>query len=145
MLDLEIVTLGDAPVPFYATEGAAGFDLTNQGPDVTIAPGCLARIATGIKMRIPPGYVGLLTPRSGKSFKEVGFSVANSPGIIDEDFQDEVGILACNYGNDPINLAAGERIGQLVVVPYIRCKIKHVEQLTPVNSTRAGGFGSTGQ
>lgn len=144
-MNIEIVTIGDTPVPQYATELSAGLDLINAGDEVDIPPGCLVRLPTGIKMRIPPGYTGLLTPRSGKSFKSVGFSVANSPGVIDADYSDELGILACNYGNEPVHIGKGERISQLLIVPVMHFMIKHVEELSPVKSSRVGGFGSTGQ
>jgi dUTP pyrophosphatase len=104
-----------------------------------------ALIPTGIYLKLPTGTVGLLTPRSGKAFKSVGFSVANAPGIIDEDFPDEMKVIACNYGNEAIQIDEDERMAQLVVVPYIRCEFEVVDKLSHgEDNERKGGFGHTG-
>lgn len=134
----------DIPLPRYATEMSAGLDLINAGDDLVIPPGLLAKLPTGIKMKVPEGHFAMLTPRSGKSFKSVGFSLANAPGIIDADYRDEVGILACNYGNGPVYISRGERVAQIVIVPYVKCEVVKVDELSPVESSRDGGFGSTG-
>jgi dUTP pyrophosphatase len=130
-------------LPKYATPGSAGFDLYNRsGSSLTIEPGCNMLIPTGLYITIPEGCVGFVIPRSGKALNEVGYSLANSPGVIDEDYIAEVGLIACNYGRKPVLLGAAERIAQMVVLPYVRCEFQFVEAL--VATSREGGFGSTG-
>lgn len=133
----------DNKVPAYATPGSAGFDLYNRsGETIIIPPGMNALIKTGLFMKLPEGTVGFVLPRSGKSLKTVGYSIANSPGCIDEDYRQEVGVIACNYGKDDIQIDDGERMAQMVVLPYIRCDFVEVDALDETD--RQGGFGSTG-
>ena len=133
----------DNKVPAYATPGSAGFDLYNRsGETIVIPPGMNALIKTGLFMKLPEGTVGFVLPRSGKSLKTVGYSIANSPGCIDEDYRQEVGVIACNYGNEGIQIDDGERMAQMVVLPYIRCDFVEVDTLDETD--RQGGFGSTG-
>jgi len=133
----------DNKLPAYATPGSAGFDLYNRSSeDIQIDPGTNALIKTGLFLKLPEGTVGFVIPRSGKSLKTVGYSIANSPGVIDEDYREEVGVIACNYGNEAIVISAGERMAQMVVLPYIKCEFIEVDTLN--QTERTGGFGHTG-
>jgi dUTP pyrophosphatase len=133
----------DNKLPAYATPGSAGFDLYNRsGEDVVIPPGMNALIKTGLFLKLPDNTVGFVLPRSGKSLKTVGFSIANSPGCIDEDYRNEVGVIACNYGKGAILIEAGERMAQMVVLPYVKCDFVEVDELG--TTERDGGFGHTG-
>jgi len=143
---LQIEKLNEAvPTPKYATSGSAAFDLTNQsGMDLMLAPGRTVIIPTGIKVKLPAGTVGLISSRSGKSLE--GFRVANAPGIIDEDYRAEVGVIACCDSEDFVRIAAGERIAQFTVVPVVRCEIAIVDSVIVESGNERGekGFGSTG-
>lgn len=139
-----ILTNSDVPLPGYKTKGSAGFDLTNQsGEEIFLGSGCVTIIPTGIKIKLPEGYVGMLTPRSGKSIS--GFSVNNAPGIIDDDYRDEIKVIAINNGIDPVRISKGERIAQLVVVEYTQLFFNKVAEFSPDDfNDRTGGLGSTG-
>ena len=143
---LEVERLSEnVPTPRYATSGSAAFDLTNQsGSDIVLQPGDTLVIPTGLKVKLPENTVGFVSSRSGISLD--GFRVANAPGIIDEDYRNEVGVIATNGGRGPICLEAGDRIAQFTVVPVIRCDIQLVASVDVEegNERGMGGFGSTG-
>lgn len=132
-------------VPVYKTKGSAGFDVRNMsGEDIQILPGQVKVVPSGFALRVPEGKVGLVTPRSGKSIS--GFTVNNSPGVIDDDYRDEVGIICANTGNDTVTLAAGERIAQFLVVDYYQLDLDVVDEFSPDEfNDRTGGMGSTGE
>jgi dUTP pyrophosphatase len=137
-------THDDVPTPAYATSASAGFDLTNQGDTIELVAGQVAVIPTGIKVKLPVGTVGMLTPRSGKSIS--GFSVNNSPGIIDQDYRNEIKVIAIHNGIGTVKVERGERIAQLVIVPYIQAQLQEVEELSADEANdRTGGLGSTGK
>jgi len=129
------------PLPAYARPGDAGLDLY-AAETVTLAPGARALVPTGIAVAIPPGFAGLVLPRSGLALRH-GVTVLNTPGLIDAGYRGEIKALLINHGQEPVTLSRGDRIAQLVVQ-----RVEHVT-LTPVSelaqSARgAGGFGSTG-
>ncbi len=144
---LEVEKLNEnVPTPKYATSGSAAFDLTNQnGESVAIYPGHTVLIKTGLKVKVPSGYVGLVSSRSGISIK--GFRVANAPGLIDSDYRGEVCVIAANDGVDILDIEPGERIAQFTVVPVVCCDIKIVDSIDVEegNERGLGGFGHTGQ
>ncbi len=137
----------NVPTPEYKTTNSAGVDLINNiGSDIDLYPGRIKLIPTGIKIKLPKGTFGMITPRSGKSI--TGFSVNNSPGIIDSDYRNEIMIIAINNSNEIIHILKDERIAQLVVMPYIQAHIIAVEKLSAddFNNERGlGGLGSTGK
>lgn len=133
------------PLPAYTTEGAAGLDLCAAlpaGQPVTLSPGERARISTGLRIAVPPGYEGQIRPRSGLAAK-YGVGLVNTPGTLDSDFRGIVQIILINWGETPFTVRRGDRIAQLVVAPVTRCQPVEVESLdeTPRGE---GGFGSTG-
>jgi dUTP pyrophosphatase len=134
-----------ATEPRYASEGAAGLDLRAAiASPMTIAPrGGRAAVPTGIAIALPPGHEGQVRPRSGLAARH-GVTVLNAPGTIDEDYRGEVQVLLVNHGDEPYEVAPGERIAQLVVAPVVRVDVETVDELdaTPRGS---GGFGSTGR
>ncbi len=142
-MNLRIARLDErARLPTRAHDGDAGLDLyALEG--VVLAPGQRASVPTGIAVEIPPGQAGLVLPRSGLAARH-GISVVNAPGLIDSGYRGEVRVLLLNTDREqPFELAAGDRIAQLVLV--------RVELPTPVevasltDSERgAGGFGSSG-
>jgi len=133
-----------AKLPVYATEGAAGMDLAAalEAP-IVLAPGARAAVPTGLAIALPRGHEGQVRPRSGLAAKH-GVTVVNAPGTIDEDYRGEVRVLLVNLGQEPVTIAPGDRIAQLVVAPVTRVDVTRVETLS--DTTRGdGGFGSTGR
>jgi dUTP pyrophosphatase len=134
------------PLPRAQTDGAAGMDLVAALPEdapVTLAPRERIAVPTGLELAIPPGYEGQVRPRSGLAFKH-GLTVVNAPGTIDSDYRGEVKVLLINLGADPVEIARGERIAQLVIAPVTVADLITVEKLD--ETTRGiGGFGSTGR
>ena len=132
-----------ARLPVYATEGAAGADLSallEEG--VTLLPGERRLVPTGLKMELPSGYEAQIRPRSGLAIK-AGVTVLNAPGTIDEDYRGELQVILVNFGETPFRINDGDRIAQLVVAPVSRAIFAEAENLG--DSVRsAGGFGSTG-
>lgn len=133
----------DLPLPDYATEGSAGLDLlaANSEP-VTLQPSARALIATGLALALPAGYEGQVRPRSGLALKH-GLTVLNSPGTVDSDYRGEIQVMLINLGEEPVTIARGMRIAQLVVAPVTRARLAEVSDLPP-SARGSDGFGSTG-
>jgi dUTP pyrophosphatase len=131
-----------AQLPTRAHPGDAGLDLYAVDAAV-LAPGERASIATGIAVEIAPGHAGLVLPRSGLAARH-GISVVNAPGLIDADYRGEVRVLLLNTDREQaFELAAGDRIAQLVIVAVAIPEVEEVPTLT--DTVRgAGGFGSSG-
>ncbi|MHA6525136.1 dUTP diphosphatase [Tessaracoccus sp. G1721] len=138
-----IPTIADAAqLPTYAHPGDAGADLRTTH-DVTLQPGQRALVATGVRVALPEGHVGLITPRSGLAARH-GLSVVNSPGIIDSGYRGEIKVSLINLDPaEPLTLLAGDRIAQLVVLPFVSATFTQVDTLDDT-SRGAGGYGSTG-
>ncbi len=100
-------------------------------------------VPTGVAVAIPAGHAGLVTPRSGLAARH-GLGVANGPGLVDSGFRGELRVILINHGPDPVELARGERIAQLVVVPVADVEFVEVDELPP-SDRGEGGFGSTGR
>ena len=130
------------PEPFYATEGAAGLDLTVFGTDVTINPNAHALVATGIKAAIPSGFVGLIFVRLSLGVKR-GLMLSNCVGVIDSDYRGELLVSLYNSSPEPQTLREGERIAQLVIVPCPRFELCETDELGQTERSE-GRFGSTG-
>jgi dUTP pyrophosphatase len=132
----------DVPLPGYAHPGDAGADLVTTS-DVRLGPGERALVATGIALALPPGYVGLVHPRSGLAARH-GLTVLNSPGTIDAGYRGEVKVLLVNLDpRAPVHLARGDRVAQLVVQRVEVARFVEVSRL-PVSVRGEGGYGSTG-
>ena len=136
-----------ATVPTYATDGAAGADLyaclENQTDEVWVRGGATTKIGTGICMSIPNGYVGLVFPRSGWAVKRE-LSLANCVGVIDSDYRGEIQIALYNRSGFGREVKNGDRIGQIVIIPFMKSVFDVVDQLDDTERGE-GGFGSTGQ
>lgn len=137
-------TKPNAIVPTYAKPGDAGLDLYAASGGM-LNPGDTQVVPTGIAIEIPPGFVGLVVPRSGLAAKYC-VSVGNSPGIIDSGYRGELLIILAHHGHryaQPFQFREGDRLAQLVIVPYAAVLLEEVEALS--DSERAeGGLGSTG-
>jgi dUTP pyrophosphatase len=130
--------------PRYASEGAAGLDLTAALREpVTIPRGSYRAIPTGVAIELPAGHEGQVRPRSGLASKH-GVTVLNAPGTIDEDYRGEVRVVLVNHGEQDYVVAPFERIAQLVVAPIMRVAVRVVSSLD-ATARGAGGFGSTGR
>lgn len=134
------VTRPDTQIPAYAKKGDAGFDLRST-EEFMIFDGAICPIPTGIHVAIPEGYTGLVVPRSGQAKR--GLTVANSPGIVDAGYRGEIIVLAHNVSGDVIVVGKGERIAQIVIVPFLEVEFEVVEDLDDTDRGN-GGFGSTG-
>jgi len=133
----------DLPLPERATEHAAGYDIRSSEPDLTLAPGEIRLVATGLVMELPEGIECQVRPRSGLALKH-GVTLPNSPGTIDPDYRGELRVILQNLGREPVALARGERIAQLV---FARFETPDVVEAQEVSATGRGdgGFGSTGR
>ncbi len=98
---------------------------------------------TGIAVAIPPGYAGLVLPRSGHARRH-GIGLANSPGLIDSGYRGEIQILLINHGSESVVFEAGERVAQLVIVAVEEQEFIEVDVLDET-SRGEGGFGSSGR
>lgn len=129
--------------PRRASELAAGLDLVaaNEAP-IRLAPGQRVLVPTGIAIALPAGFEGQVRPRSGLALKH-GVTCLNSPGTIDADYRGEVGVLLVHHGQEPIEIARGMRIAQLVVAAVAAPEVVAVASLDET-ARGSGGFGSTG-
>ena len=134
----------DFPLPEYATSGSAGLDLRAMlQADTTLEPGQTLLIPTGLSIHIAdPNLAALVPPRSGLGHKH-GIVLGNLVGLIDSDYQGELMVSCWNRGQTSFNIAIGERIAQLMLVPVIQAQFELVNEFD--NSERgAGGFGHSG-
>jgi dUTP pyrophosphatase len=133
----------EASIPRRAHEGDAGLDL-HAVEAVRIAPGERVSVGTGIAVAIPAGHAGLVLPRSGLAAKH-GIALVNAPGLIDPGYRGEVRALLLNTDrSEPFAIQPGDRIAQLLLVPFAATEAVEVPAL---NRTQRGlaGFGSTGR
>ena len=129
-------------LPRYESEGAAAFDLA-AAQDTTIQPGQVALVPTGLVVEVPPGMFLAIFARSSTPLKR-GLMVANGVGIVDRDYcgpRDEVKIALLNFTQAAVDVRAGDRIAQGVLLPTSRVIWEEVEE---VRKDSRGGFGSTG-
>jgi dUTP pyrophosphatase len=134
----------DARLPARTRAGDAAYDLACVEP-FTLAPGERAMVPTGIAVAIPPGLAGLVLPRSGLAFKH-GIACVNAPGLIDPNYRGELRVILINHGAEPFHAEAGDRIAQLLLVPYASPELVAVDALADGGDDRGtGGFGSSGR
>ncbi len=109
---------------------------------MTLAPGEIRLVATGLTMELPKGVECQVRPRSGLALKH-GITMPNSPGTVDPDYRGELKVIMQNLGPHPVVLQRGERIAQLV---FSRFEAAEIEEAASLSETArgAGGFGSTG-
>lgn len=133
----------DLPLPAYMSEHAAGLDLYAANADpITIAPGEIKRIPTGLFLEIPPGYEGQVRARSGLALRH-GLMLPNAPGTIDADYRGELQVILGNCGREPYTIERGTRFAQLIIAPVARVEVVEVTELTE-SMRGGGGFGHTG-
>ena len=132
------------PLPAAAHQGDAGYDLRAR-ERVMLAPGGgRAAVPTGIAVAIPPGWAGLVLPRSGLALRH-GITCLNAPGLIDAGYRDEIRVVLVNHDPaEPFEVAVGDRIAQLVIQEVAAIDWDEVEDLGQT-ARGQGGFGSTGR
>lgn len=163
-VQVKIINKSNNPLPKYATEGSAGFDLqaniTEDYYNTYISTACITdpdtksfrlfydrvtKIPTGLFVEVPEGYELQIRPRSGLAFKH-GINVINSPGTIDSDYRGEiiVGLYLDAYDMNEISFKHGDKIAQAVLAPVTQAEFVEVEELSETDRGE-GGFGSTGK
>lgn len=133
----------NATIPTRGTCESAGADLyANINSPISISPQQTKMIGTGISMKIPDGFVGLIYPRSGISVKR-DLAPANKVGVIDSDYRGEIMVALHNHGTTSKTINPNERIAQIVFTEYYVPIFNEVEELDDTERGE-GGFGSTG-
>ncbi len=157
-MQVEIKKLSeDAQLPTRGSEKAAGYDLrmsqsttielNKENTDILmgilkIKPHKTVKVGTGLAAKIPDGYFGAIYARSGLATKQ-GLRPANAVGVIDSDYRGELIVALHNDTDKEQTIKAGDRIAQLVVMPYLPVEFTEVDTLDETKRG-AGGFGSTG-
>ncbi len=133
------------PLPTYATEGSAGLDLRALLPaPLRLEPGAAELIPTGLAIHLEdPGLAAMVLPRSGLGHKH-GLVLGNLVGLIDSDYQGPLMVSCWNRGRAAYEMAVGERIAQLIVVPVVQVALEVVEDFA-ATARGAGGFGHSGR
>lgn len=134
-----------AKLPTRATSGSAGADLyACIESEITIAPGELRLIPTGIAIALPdPFCAAFLYARSGLGVKH-GICLSNGVGVVDSDYRGEVCVGLCNVSSEPYTIVPGERIAQMVIAPVVIPEMTEADTLDETERGE-GGFGSSGR
>ena len=147
MATVQIKKLNEhAKLPTAGSQYAAGYDLyacTDGSADVTIPPHTTVKIGSGIAVALPEGTFGAVFARSGLASRE-GLRPANCVGVIDCDYRGECIIAVHNDSESERTVHHGDRIAQMVLLPYLPMEFEEVGEL-PDTARGAGGFGSTGK
>jgi dUTP pyrophosphatase len=164
MIKIPVINSSNNPLPKYETDGAAGMDLLAYIPHgslnfnvkgesievsidedgnrcIKLNPGGRVLIPTGLKIAIPEGFNVDIRPRSGLALK-YGITVLNTPGLIDEDYRGDVGVILINHGKYSFEIRNGDKIAQMVLVNYSKVNFELSDTLPDTNRGE-GGFGST--
>ena len=132
----------DAVPPARSRAGDAGYDL-RATERVSIPQEGRRTVGTGVAIALPEGVAGLVTPRSGLA-AEHGLTLPNAPGLIDPNYRGEIRVILHNTGDRRYTVEVGDRIAQLLLVPYIAPELEVVDELPPTERG-ARGFGSSGR
>ncbi len=143
-MDIKIKKLNDkAMLPYHGSDGAAGYDLyACIDMPIEIRPHETVKISTGLSMALPHGYFGAIFARSGLATKQ-GLRPSNCVGVVDEDYRSDVIVALHNDSNEEQIVMPGQRIAQLILLPYQNMNFIEVDELTKTDRD-IGGFGSTG-
>ncbi len=144
-MEIAIKKLTDtARLPERGSEAAAGYDLyADADKETTIKAHTTEMVGTGLAAAIPEGYFGGIFARSGLASKQ-GLRPANCVGVVDADYRGEIKVALHNDCDEDRIIAAGERIAQLVVMPFLPVTFTETDTL-PETVRGEGGFGSTGR
>lgn len=133
-----------ALAPSRTRPGDAGYDLRCL-EGFSLAPGERRTVGTGVAIALPPGVAGLVVPRSGLAARS-GLSVVNGPGLVDPNYRGELRVVLVNLGDSVFMSAAGDRIAQLLLVPFWAPAVRVVDALPAGTDDRGiAGFGSSGR
>ena len=133
----------DGRIPGRAHDDDAGLDL-HAAEAARLEPGARASVGTGIAVEIPPGHAGLVLPRSGLAAKH-GIALVNAPGLIDPGYRGELRVLLLNTDpGEAFEISPGDRIAQLLLVPFVPAEPVEVAELDETARGLAG-FGSSGR
>ena len=137
------ITMTDpaARMPKQGTEGSAGMDLYSI-QSINIPPGQRHPIATGVNLHLPPHLAGFIWPRSGLAVHEGAMVMA---GLIDPDYRGEIKVVIYNAGHTDLEIREGDRVGQLVIQPFVMPELREVPRLDSNTQRGTQGFGSTGK
>ena len=134
----------NAVLPTYGSVEAVGADLyACLEEEVTIQPGEIYWVPTGIALEVPKGCAGLVYARSSMGAKR-GLAPANKVGVIDPDYRGEIKVVLLNHSKQPQTLQPGERVAQFVITPVLQPVYEEVAELSDTDRGN-GGFGSTGK
>ena len=141
-IQIKVVNKGNQQLPEYKTPLSSGMDIrADITSPVIIQPLERMLLPTGLYVAIPDGYEVQVRPRSGLALKK-GITVINTPGTIDADYRNAIGVVLINLSNEPFIINPGDRIAQLVIAPVVQGEWVEVEELD--KTERDGGFGHTG-
>ena len=143
-MKLQIVCADPRLIPTRAHEHDAGLDLRCAHKlGVILLPGKRELVNTGVAVNIPPGYVGLVHPRSGHAHK-YGITVNNAPGTVDAGYTGTIKVNLINHGQDAVSIEYGDRIAQLLIQ---RVELPELDLVDSLDTTTRGtaGHGSTGE
>ena len=147
MAKVQIKKLKDnATLPTTGSAYAAGYDLyacLDGDGEITIPSHHTVKIPTGVAAALPEGTFGGVFARSGLASKE-GLRPANCVGVVDSDYRGELLVMLHNDGLTPRVVKNGERIAQLVLLPYLPIEFEEVDELSDTERGE-GDFGSTGK
>ena len=133
-----------AVIPISGSRFSAGYDLyACLGSPVTIHPHCTQKVGTGLSIEIPEGYFGAIFARSGLASKS-GIRPANCVGVCDSDYRGEYIVPLHNDTDEDYTVRHGDRIAQLIVMPYLQVEFNEVTELSETDRGKSG-FGSTGK
>lgn len=144
-MEIKIKKLNEnAIIPTKAHAGDAGSDLyACLDEDVMILPGAAKPIGTGVAIAIPDGYFGAVFARSGLACRE-GVRPSNCVGVCDSGYRNEYIVYLRNDSHTPHVVRHGDRIAQLVVMPFLNIEFEEVDELDKTDRG-LGGFGSSGK
>ena len=134
----------DAFAPTRAHQTDAGLDLRSRDGDFWLFPGQSYVFDTGVHIRLPKGTFGKIESKSGLN---VSASVVSCGGVIDEGYVGSIAVKLYNFGHESYHFQRGDKIAQLVIMPYLAPEIEPVEDLRELGHSDRGlaGFGSSGR
>lgn len=134
----------NAALPRRGSDHAAGYDLfACLSAPVEIPPHSTGKIGTGLSIAIPEGWFGAVFARSGLASKH-GIRPANCVGVCDSDYRGEYIVALHNDSDEPFIVNNGDRIAQLVILPFLKAEFEIADELDETERG-TGGFGSTGR
>lgn len=134
------------PLPEYATEGSACFDLryyAEDGKDFVLEPGKTHLVPTGLIFDLPEGTVMHIFSRSGLGSK--GIMLANGVGVVDWDYVGEIKGILYNSTDQPYVIKPGDRIMQAYIIEHRQAWMSPTTIKPEQKTSRNGGYGSTGR